>query len=45
MDGFGAENIKNKDSNVPIIFLTTKSMKVDMIRGFKIGADDYITNL
>ncbi len=44
MDGFAlAENIKAKDSNVPIIFLTAKSMKVDMIRGFKIGADDYIT--
>lgn len=44
MDGFSlAENIKIKDNHVPIIFLTAKSMKVDMIRGFKIGADDYIT--
>lgn len=44
MDGFTlAEKIKEKDRNIPLIFLTAKSMKVDMIKGFKIGADDYIT--
>ena len=44
MDGFTlAEKTKEKDHHVPIIFLTAKSMKTDMVRGFKIGADDYIT--
>lgn len=43
-DGFTlAEEIRNIDKNVPIIFLTAKTMKEDKIRGFKIGADDYIT--
>jgi DNA-binding response OmpR family regulator len=31
------------DKNVPIIFLTAKSMKEDTIEGFNAGADDYIT--
>ncbi len=43
-DGFTlAEDIRKIDKNVPIIFLTAKTMKEDKIRGFKIGADDYIT--
>lgn len=43
-DGFTlAEEIRKKDINIPIIFLTAKNMKEDKIRGFKIGADDYIT--
>ena len=43
-DGFTlAEEIREKDRHVPIIFLTARSMKDDKIRGFKIGADDYIT--
>ncbi|MFT6882974.1 MAG: two-component system response regulator VicR [Marinoscillum sp.] len=43
-DGFQlASEIKEIDPNIPIIFLTAKSMKEDMIQGFKIGADDYIT--
>lgn len=43
-DGFTlAREIRNIDSIVPIIFLTAKSMKQDMIEGFEIGADDYIT--
>ncbi|MCL4130562.1 UNVERIFIED_CONTAM: hypothetical protein GTU68_031228 [Idotea baltica] len=43
-DGFSlAKEIRLKDENVPIIFLTAKSMKEDTIQGFKSGADDYVT--
>lgn len=43
-DGFElAEDIKVTDKEVPIIFLTAKSMKEDVVEGFKLGADDYIT--
>lgn len=43
-DGFTlAQEIRNKDKHIPIIFLTAKSMKEDTIKGLKIGADDYIT--
>ncbi|OFX16430.1 MAG: two-component system response regulator [Bacteroidetes bacterium GWA2_31_9] len=43
-DGFTlAQEIRKMDSNIPIIFLTAKSMKEDTIKGLKIGADDYIT--
>ncbi len=44
MDGFVmAEEIRKLNPKVPIVFLTAKSMKEDKIRGFKLGADDYIT--
>ncbi|MEQ8470080.1 MAG: response regulator transcription factor [Marinoscillum sp.] len=43
-DGFQlATEIKEIDPNIPVIFLTAKSMKEDVLKGFKIGADDYIT--
>lgn len=43
-DGFTlAQEIRNVNSEVPIIFLTAKNMKEDVLEGFKIGADDYIT--
>ena len=43
-DGFTlAQEIRNVNSVVPIIFLTAKSIKEDVLEGFKIGADDYIT--
>ncbi|MFN8345652.1 MAG: response regulator transcription factor [Spirosomataceae bacterium] len=43
-DGFSlAKEIRLTDKDVPIIFLTAKSMKEDTIQGFKTGADDYIT--
>jgi DNA-binding response OmpR family regulator len=43
-DGFSlAKEIRLQDPDVPIIFLTAKSMKEDTIQGFKSGADDYIT--
>jgi len=43
-DGFTvAEEIRSRHSEIPIIFLTAKSLKEDRIKGLKIGADDYIT--
>ena len=43
-DGFTlAREIKKLNPEVPLIFLTAKAMKEDMLEGFKIGADDYIT--
>ncbi len=43
-DGFSlAKEVRMKDKEIPIIFLTAKSMKEDTIQGFKVGADDYIT--
>jgi DNA-binding response OmpR family regulator len=44
MDGFTlGEKIKEAQPGVPLIFLTAKSLKEDIVRGLKIGADDYIT--
>ena len=43
-DGFTlAKEIRSKDKSTPIIFLTAKSMKEDVLKGYKIGADDYLT--
>jgi DNA-binding response OmpR family regulator len=43
-DGFSlAQSIRQQNEQVPIIFLTAKSMKEDKIAGFRIGADDYMT--
>jgi two-component system, OmpR family, response regulator VicR len=43
-DGFTiAEEIRKFNTEVPIIFLTAKSMKEDRIRGLRLGADDYMT--
>lgn len=43
-DGFTiAEEIRQKNQEIPIVFLTAKNMEKDKIRGLKIGADDYIT--
>ncbi len=44
MDGFTlAEKLRAQDPGIPFIFLTAKSLREDMIRGLKLGADDYIT--
>ncbi|MEL6535491.1 MAG: response regulator transcription factor [Bacteroidota bacterium] len=44
MDGFSlAEKIRDRDVQVPFLFLTAKSMKEDAIHGLKLGADDYLT--
>jgi two-component system OmpR family response regulator len=43
-DGFAlAKDVRELDQAVPIIFLTAKTMKEDIIKGFKLGADDYIS--
>ncbi len=43
-DGFTlAREIRNLNNDMPIIFLTAKSMKDDKLEGFKAGADDYMT--
>ncbi len=43
-DGFSlAEDIRKVDAEVPIFFLTARTMEEDRIKGFKMGADDYIT--
>lgn len=44
MDGFTlAEEIRNVDPEIPLFFLSAKSMKDDIVQGYKLGADDYIT--
>lgn len=43
-DGFTlAREIRQLNAEIPIIFLTAKTLKGDILNGFKIGADDYIT--
>ncbi|QCX53272.1 response regulator transcription factor [Elizabethkingia sp. JS20170427COW] len=43
-DGFTlAEDIKKFNKTTPIIFLTAKNLREDILRGYQIGADDYIT--
>ena len=42
-DGFSlAKDIRANHQQVPIIFLTAKSMEEDTLQGFKVGADDYL---
>ncbi len=43
-DGFTlGKEIREKKEDLPIFFLTAKTLKEDVLRGFKIGADDYLT--
>ena len=43
-DGFTlAKEIREKNNKVPIIFLTAKTLKEDVLRGFKVGGDDYLS--
>ncbi len=43
-DGFTlAKDIRDNGGTMPIIFLTAKTMKEDVLKGFKLGADDYIS--
>jgi len=43
-DGFAvAKEIRLTDKKMPILFLTAKSMKEDKLKGFDVGADDYLT--
>ncbi|MEN8858128.1 MAG: response regulator transcription factor [Flavobacteriaceae bacterium] len=42
-DGFSlAQDIRSTNKEVPIIFLTAKTMKEDVLRGYQVGADDYL---
>lgn len=44
VDGFTiAENIRKLNKQVPFIFLTAKTLKEDILRGYSTGADDYLT--
>ena len=43
VDGFTiGHEIRSMDTNIPIIYLTAKSLKEDLITGYRLGADDYI---
>ncbi|MDR1951060.1 MAG: response regulator transcription factor [Bacteroidales bacterium] len=43
-DGFMlAKEIRKRNANVPILFITAKNLEEDRLRGFQVGADDYIT--
>ena len=43
-DGFSlAKDIRAVNADIPIIFLTAKTMKEDVLKGFQIGGDDYVT--
>ncbi len=43
MDGIElAKKIKNKNRKIPVIFITSRSLKSDIITGFDVGCDDYI---
>ena len=44
VDGFTlAEEIRDVDPEIPLFFLSAKTMKDDILTGYKLGADDYIT--
>ena len=43
-DGFTlGKEIREKNETIPLFFLSAKTLKEDVLRGFKIGADDYLT--
>lgn len=44
LDGFSlAEKIRERNTQIPILFLTARSLPEDKLKGFKTGGDDYIT--
>ncbi|MBA3681361.1 MAG: response regulator transcription factor [Bacteroidetes bacterium] len=44
LDGFTlAKEMKVKDKKIPVIFITARSLKEDKLKGYDLGADDYIT--
>jgi two-component system, OmpR family, response regulator len=43
-DGFTiAGQIRKTDAHIPLVFLTAKTLKKDILNGYSVGADDYIT--
>jgi len=44
LDGYSlAKGIRLKDKKIPVIFITAKSLKEDKLKGYDLGADDYVT--
>jgi DNA-binding response OmpR family regulator len=44
LDGFGfAEEARRREPDLPLVFLTARSLVEDRIEGFRLGADDYVT--
>ncbi|MGM0565843.1 MAG: response regulator transcription factor [Bacteroidota bacterium] len=44
MDGFTlADKIRSRNKEIPMLFLTAKSLQEDKLKGFNLGADDYMT--
>jgi two-component system OmpR family response regulator len=44
VDGFTiAQEIRSMNQSIPIVFLTAKKLKEDLLRGYGVGADDYVT--
>jgi DNA-binding response OmpR family regulator len=44
LDGFSlAKEIRKKNAQIPIVFITAKSLKADKLKGYNLGADDYIS--
>ena len=42
-DGFSlAQDIRSNNKEIPIIFLTAKTLKEDVLRGYQVGTDDYL---
>lgn len=44
IDGFTlAQKVRENDKDIPFVFLTSKTSRIDVSKGFEVGADDYIT--
>lgn len=43
MDGFQFLNKLRSESDLPVVMITARQQEADIIRGFELGADDYIT--
>lgn len=43
-DGFSlVKDIRKKDPNIPVLFLTARTLEADRLKGFQVGGDDYLT--
>lgn len=44
MDGFSlAKNLRGQFPNLPFLFLTARLLREDKLKGYAVGAEDYIT--